>query len=132
MTLIVLRVDGFDPQDQRPGLWLAGDFVDSPVSDWSLSGEHYVFYLQTNTSYFVPHSVKVYYATLEGNLYLLSAYYIGGTFPGMRSWNRNIVRGPRIRFVIGDKLYNQIVSYMSDESIRRPIYDALGDKYLDW
>ena len=24
------------------------------------------------------------------------------------------------------------MSYVSDESIRRPVYDALGDKYPDW
>ena len=65
MTLIVLRVVGVDPQDQRPGLWLAGDVVDSPVSDWSFTDDHYEIYLQTNTPYFVPHSVTVYCATLE-------------------------------------------------------------------
>ena len=132
VTLIVLRVVGVDPQDQRPGLWLAGDVVDSPVSDWSFTDDHYEIYLQTNTPYFVPHSVTVYCATLEGNLYLLSAYYTGGTYPDMRSWNRNIVRDPRIRLRIGGKLYDQKVSYVSDESIRRPVYDALGDKYPDW
>ena len=50
----------------------------------------------------------------------------------MRSWSRNIVRDARIRLRIGRKLYDQKVSYVSDESIRRPVYDALGDKYPDW
>ena len=66
VRLLVLRVVGVDPQDQRPGLWLAGDVVDSSVSDWSFTDDHYEIYLQTNTPYFVPHSVTVYCATLEG------------------------------------------------------------------
>ena len=40
VTLIVLRVVGVDPQDQRPGLWLACDVVDSPVSDLSFTDDH--------------------------------------------------------------------------------------------
>ena len=130
--VLVLRVVGVDPQDQRPGLWLAGDVADSPVSDWTFTDEYYEIYLQTNTPYLIPHSVTVYCATLEGNLYLLSAYYTGGTFPEMRSWNRNIVRDPRIRLRIGGQLFDQRVSYVSDELIRRPVYDALGEKYPDW
>ena len=50
----------------------------------------------------------------------------------MRSWNRNIVRDSRIRLKIGDQVFDQTVSYVSDESIRRPVYDALGAKYPAW
>ncbi len=132
VVLVVLRTLGVEPQDRRPGLWLTGEMPAMPVTDWSFSDEHAEIYLQTNTRWLIPHSVTVYCATLDGDLYLLSAYYTGGTFPEMRSWNRNIVRDPRIRLKIGDQVFDQSVSYVSDESIRRPVYDALGAKYPDW
>ena len=132
LTLIVLRVVGVDPQDQRPGLWLAGKLSETPLNDWAFTDDHYEIYLQTNTPYFIPHSVTVYCATYDGELYLLSAYYTGGTFPDMRSWNRNIVRDPRVRLRIGGQLFDQTVNYVSDEMIRRPVYDALGEKYPNW
>lgn len=132
VTLMVLRFVGLAPQDQRAGLWLTGDLASMPVTDWSFTDDHAEIYLQTNTPYFIPHSVTVYCASYQGDLYLLSAYYSGGTYPDMRSWNRNIVRDPRIRLKIGEQLFDQTVRYVSDESIRRPVYDALGAKYPDW
>lgn len=132
MVLATLRFFGVAPQDQRPGLWLTGELPSMPVADWSFTDEHAEIYLQTKTPYLLPHSVTVYCATLNGELYLLSAYYTGGTFPEMRSWNRNIMRDPRIRLKIGDQLFDQTVSYVFDESIRRPVYQALGEKYPDW
>ena len=132
VILASLRFFGVAPQDLRPGLWLKGEVAVMPVSDWSFSDDHAEVYLQTNTPYLIPHSVTVYCATYDGELYLLSAYYTGGTFPEMRSWNRNIVRDPRVRLKIGEQLFDQTVSYVSDESIRRPVYDALGAKYPDW
>ncbi|NKB34649.1 MAG: hypothetical protein GKR91_16270 [Pseudomonadales bacterium] len=132
VTLAFLRFFGVAPQDLRPGLWLTGEVAAMPVTDWSFTDEHAEIYLQTKTAYLIPHSVTVYCASLNGELYLLSAYYTGGTYPEMRSWNRNIVRDPNIRLKIGDQLFDQTVSYVSDESIRRPVYQALGDKYPDW
>ena len=132
VTLLVLRSVGVSPQDQRAGLWLAGDEVTTPIDDWSFTDDYEEIFLQTNTPYFIPHSVTVYCASYQGDLYLLSAYYSGGTYPDMRSWNRNIVRDPRIRLKIGEQLFDRTVSYVYDESIRSPVYDALGDKYPDW
>ena len=57
LTLIVLRVVGGDPQNQRPGLWLAGKLSETPLNDWAFTDDHYEIYLQTNTPYFIPHSV---------------------------------------------------------------------------
>jgi len=131
-VLATLRFVGVEPQDRTPGLWLKGDVPAMPVTDWSFTDEHAEIHLQTSTAYLIPHSVTVYCATMDNKLYLLSAYYDGGTFPEMRSWNRNIVRDPRIRLKIGDQLFDQTVSYVDDESIRRPVYDALGEKYPNW
>lgn len=132
VTLGMLRFFGVDPQDRRPGLWLTGDLATMPVYDWSFTDDHEEIHLQTKTPYLIPHSVTIYCASYNGDLYLLSAYYTGGTYPDMRSWNRNIVRDPNVRLKIGDQLFDQTVSYVADESIRRPVYQTLGAKYPDW
>ena len=58
LIVLVLRVVGVDPQDQRPGLWLAGDVADSPVSDWTFTDEYYEIYLQTNTPLLCLYSIQ--------------------------------------------------------------------------
>ena len=132
VSLGPLRFLGLEPKDQRPGLWLTGELATEPVNDWSFTDDYGEIHLQTKTPYLMPHSVTVYCASYNGELYLLSAYYTGGTYPEMRSWNRNIVRDPRVRLKIGDQLFDQTVSYVSDESIRKPVYETLGAKYPEW
>lgn len=46
-----------DPKDRRPGLWLSGDAVTAPVTDWSFSDAFQEIQLETKTWYLVPHSV---------------------------------------------------------------------------
>ena len=97
-----LRVFGFEPGDMRPVLWLTGELV------------------------------TVYCAQYNGDFYLFSAYYGGGNFPDMRGWNQNVMRDPRVRLKIGDRLFDQTLRYVDDESIRTPVHQAFADKYPEW
>ena len=132
LMLGLMRVVDVAPKDQRPGLWLKGELVASPVSDWSFTDEVKEIYVQTNTRYFVPHSVTTYSAIYNDDFYLMSAYYGGGRFPDARSWNRNIVRDPRVRLKIGDRLFDQTVAYVDDPSVRAPVHQAFVAKYPEW
>lgn len=132
VTLLSLRTFGYEPQDLGPGLWLSGEVVDEPVSDWSFTDDFGEIFIQTNTAYFIPHSVTAYCAYYDGNFYLFSAYYEGGTFPEMRSWNKNIMRDPRVRLKIGDKLYDQTVRHITDESVKNPVIESFEKKYPQW
>ena len=102
IALAGLRVFGFEPSDMRPGLWLTGELV------------------------------TVYCAQYNGDFYLFSAYYGGGNFPDMRGWNQNVMRDPRVRLKIGDRLFDQTLRYVDDESIRTPVHQAFADKYPEW
>ena len=102
IALASLRVFGFEPSDMRPGLWLTGELV------------------------------TVYCAHYNGDFYLFSAYYGGGNFPDMRGWNQNVMRDPRVRLKIGDRLFDQTLRYVDDESIRTPVHQAFADKYPEW
>ncbi len=131
-TLGSLRLFGYEPSDQRPGLWLTGDRVTEPVTDWSFTDDHPVIYVQTRTPYLIPHSVTTYCAFYEGDLYLFSAYYQGGVFPDERGWNRNVMRDPRVRLKIGDRIFDQTVSLVTDAETRAAVHASAVAKYPQW
>ena len=132
VVLLSLRLFGLEPQDQRPGLWLTGDLVSEPVSDWSFTDGHIEIFVQTNTRYGIPHSITTYCTDYAGNFYLFSAYYGGGTFPDDRGWNRNVMRDPRVRIKIGDSLYDRELNYVTNESVRAGVHNELISKYPQW
>ncbi len=132
VTLVSLRTFGYEPQDQRPGFWLAGELVAEPVQDWSFSDAFGEIFVQTKTRYGIPHSVTTYCTFYNGNFYLFSAYYQGGTFPDLRGWNRNVMRDPRVRLKIGDRLYDQTVRHITDDALRAPVIQSFMSKYPEW
>ena len=132
IALASLRVFGFEPDDMRPGLWLTGELVTEPVTDWDFTDQYEEIFVQTKTWYGIPHSVTVYCAQYNGDFYLFSAYYGGGNFPDKRSWNQNVMRDPRVRLKIGDQLFDQTLTYIDDEIIRTLVHQAFADKYPKW
>ena len=132
IALASLRIVGFEPRDGRPGLWLAGELVTEPVTDWDFTNQFGEIFLQTSTTYGIPHSVTVWGAVYDGDFYLFSSYRGGGNFPDKRAWNRNVLRDPRVRLKIGDRLFDQTLRHIDNERIRTPVYQAFVDKYPDW
>ena len=131
-ALVSLRLLGYEPSDLRPGLWLTGDRVAEPVTDWSFTEDHQEIFVQTRTPYLIPHSVTTYCTFYEGDLYLFSAYYQGGVFPDERGWNRNVMRDPRVRLKIGDRLFDQTVSHVADAETREAVHASAVAKYPQW
>jgi len=129
VALIVLRVVGLDPKDRRAGLWLTGEVVTTPVTDWSFTDKYRNIYVQTKTWYLVPHSVTTGCTAKDGKLYLTSIYRPGQQFPRDKAWNRNIVRDPRVRLKIGDKLYDQTLAQVMDEIEKDAVLEAKAKKY---
>ena len=66
----------------RPGLWLTGEVVTAPVTDWSFTDKHPTIYAQTRTPYLLPHSVTITCVAHDGQLYLTSIFREGAPFPG--------------------------------------------------
>ena len=48
-VLLVLSVTGFEPTGRVAGLWLKGDSVTTPVTDWSFTDKIPEIKLQTQT-----------------------------------------------------------------------------------
>ena len=54
LALITLRIVGLEPQDRRPGLWIKGELVTTPIADWSFTDQFEEIYLETR--YLASHS----------------------------------------------------------------------------
>ena len=37
VVMLVLALTACNPKDRRPGTWLSGDLVETPISDWSFT-----------------------------------------------------------------------------------------------
>ena len=129
LLLAVARITGFEPNGRRPGLWLKGDLVTTPVVDWSFADKIQNVKIQTNTWYLLPHSVTINCVAYEGQLYLDSFYGPGLTYPHGRSWNEDVARDPHVRIKIGDQLYDRTLSYVTDQAERARVIEAKRKKY---
>ena len=129
LLLIALRITGFRPHGNTPGLWLKGDLVTTPVTDWSFTDNIETVNVQTSTWYLLPHSVTTYCVAYNGQLYLTSVYRKGLEYPHGRSWNADVARDPHVRIKIGDKLYDRTLSYVADPAERAPVIAAKRKKY---
>lgn len=135
--LLILRVTGLEPEymdytteayNERgrmtwPGLWLKGELVREPVSnwDWVSAVDHPVrgntIMVETRTWYGIPYSVTI-LPTPRGD-----KLYIGGSargerlaraFPDYKQWWSNVERDPRVRIKIDGKLYEMTAVLVSD------------------
>jgi hypothetical protein len=136
LTLFTLRLTGLEPQYleakdlpahnmiARPGLWLRGEVVTTPVRDWSFVNElehpgrnTNTILVETRTPYFIPHSVRVVPFVRNGQLYIHSYQdRMGVEFPKDKAWTSNVARDPRVRLKIGGKLYEMTVVLIADRA----------------
>ena len=124
LVLLVLRITGLDPKGLRPGLWLRGNLVTTPVTDWSFANMQTI-QLQTRTWYLLPHSVNIECVVYNGHLYVSSVHYRpGATY----RWNNDVLRDPHVRIRIGNKLYDRTLSYVTDPAEKAGVMAA---KYKD-
>lgn len=123
-VLLVLSVTGFGPHDRTPGLWLKGDLVTAPVTDWSFTNQIPQIEVQTQTPFLLPHSVTIWCAVYNGNLYVTSARG--------RQWVENVVRDPHVRLKIADKVYDRTMSLIDDPAEKAAVLQAKGKKYPQW
>lgn len=134
LLLVTLQATGFEPRDcttasaswscRAPGLWLKGELVTGPVSDWSFSNQFRTIKLQTQSSFLLPYSVSIWCAVYNDNLYVTS--YRG------RWWVENIVRDPHVRLKIGGRVFERTLSLVTDPDEKAAVLQAKGKKYPEW
>jgi hypothetical protein len=121
LALLVLRITGLDPKGLRPGLWLKGDLVTTPVTDWSFAEKAPFISIQTRTWYLLPHSVNISCLSYNGHLYISSVGYR----PGVKyRWNDDLIRDPHVRIKIGNQLYDRSATLVTDPAEKEAVLDA--------
>ena len=132
--LLLLSITGFEPKGcppadrslscRVPGLWIKGEPVTTPVTDWSFTDKIPEIKIQTQTPFLLPHSVTIWCAVYNGNLYVTS--YRG------RMWTEDIIRDPSVRLKIGDQIFDRTLSVVNDPAEKAAVLQAKGKKYPQW
>ena len=129
LLLIVLSITGFEPRERTPGLWLKGNLVTTPVTDWSFTDQVSQVEVQTRSRFLIPHSVTTYCVALNGQLYLDSFYPPGVEYPHGRTWNENVARDPHVRLKIGSNLYDVTLVHDTDPADKAAVLQLVAKKY---
>ncbi len=136
LLLLIFRITGFEPRScstiyeswacRLPGLWLRGDLVTTPVTDWSFTDKIPTIKLQTHTWYLLPHSVNIGCVYYNGHLYVSSVYMR----PDVKyRWNQDVLRDPRVRLKIGNQLYDRTLVNVTDPVEKAGVLEAKSKKY---
>ena len=112
-----------EPSDQRPGLWLSGEPAEISPKDWRFTNEYKEIYVEVQTPYFIPHSVTIWCAELEGEL------YIGARNPEEKKWPGWVATSPQVKLKIAEKVYLATTQQISDEKLIGKIKAAYAAKY---
>jgi hypothetical protein len=121
------------------GLWLTGNVVNTPVTDWSFIDAVSNVQLETRTWYLIPHFVRTDIARNGAQLYLFSEYFapapgqpdLRDRFPEARFWNRMVVRDPRVHVKIGDRVFQMRAYPLTDTSGMEIARQEFLNKYAD-
>ena len=125
VSLLILapQLGCVEPADRRPGLWLSGDLAKGPVADWAFTADHREIMIETQTPYWVPHSVTILCASMGGRL------YVAAREPAGKRWLDHVDRDPDVRLKIGDRLFEQRLALIEGAAAREAVYAAYVSKY---
>lgn len=126
VLLVIFRFTGLEPHNRIPGLWLKGNVVTTPVSDWSFTDKIPQIHIQTNTWYLLPHSVTINCIAYNGQLYVASVY---PSITPRHHWNDDVMRDPHVRLQIGDQIYDRTLTPVTDPAERQAVLNARAKKY---
>jgi hypothetical protein len=112
-----------EPSDERPGLGLSGEVHPHVVEDWSFTEDADEIFIETVTSYWIPHSVTVWCVTVGDEL------YIAADDADQKSWVANVARDPNVRLKIEDKVYEQKLVPVIDATTITAIDSGFVRKY---
>jgi|SRR5579872_6864951 len=135
VVLVVLRITGLNPigdvpgPRNYPGLWLSGQVVTTPVTDWSFVTQYRTDKVQTRTRFLIPHSVTTGFIVYNGQLYLTSFFRAGMPFPQGKMWVSDVMRDPHVRIKFGDKLYDCVLSHVTDPNERAAVLGSRAKQF---
>ncbi len=123
ITLALTVACSVDPSDERPGLGLSGEVQRQGVEDWSFTSDANEIFIETVTSYWIPHSVTAWCVTVGNEL------YVAADDADEKIWVANVARDPNVRLKIGDKVYEQKLVPVRDAATIASIDSGFVRKY---
>ncbi len=122
ITVFLVVLAACEPSGQRPGLALSGE--PSPfLDDWTFTKDHLEIAIQISPPYLIPHSVTIWCASLNGDL------YVAAGAPDTKNWPGWVAKDPNVKLKIGDKLYLARLEVLQDESLIRSLQKVYAKKY---
>jgi hypothetical protein len=122
LALSLVATACFSPEDQRPGLRLAGEPVAIPA-DWSFTNDHKEIAVEVQSPYLLSHSVTIWCAEVDG------ALYIGARNPESKRWPGWVDADPDVRLKIGEQLYEVSLIPLDQPERINPLRRAYAAKY---
>ena len=123
LSIGIALVGCFGPEDRRPGLSLRGEVVSAPPSDWAFTDDHREIAVEVRTPYLLPHSVTIWCAQVDGELYL------GARNPETKRWPGWADRDPDVRLGIGERVYEVRLIPLVDADRLGRLREAYAAKY---
>jgi len=111
------------PADESPGLWLNGDVVAQPVDNWQFAAEIEEIFVETSPWYGIAHSTTIWSVVSEGKL------FIGSYGEEKKTWENNLAQDSEARLGISDKLYEVVITPVTDKQLTADLDLAYIQKY---
>ncbi len=120
--LAILVLAGCEPENRTPGLWLSGAQQPFP-DDWSFSQDHREITIEVATPYFIPHSVTIWCAELDGDL------YVGAAAPDTKNWPGWVMDSPDVVLKVGEAIYEATLTRLSEQDHIDSVRSVYAAKY---
>jgi hypothetical protein len=123
LLVAAIVVAACEPNGPTPGQWLRGNVVESLPQDWAFTDGYQEVFVEVATPYFIPHSVTIWCAQVDGKLFIAARDPESKNWPGWVDSNRDV------RLKIADKLYDVAAADLSDEETLAAVRSAYAEKY---
>jgi len=123
MLIALMSACAIDPKDERPGLGLTGEVYQHAIEDWSFTEDSDEIFIETVTSYWIPHSVTAWCVTVGDEL------YVSADDADKKSWVANVARESNVRLKIKGKIYELKLVPVTDPTTIEAIDSGFVRKY---
>ena len=121
--ILLMAACAIDPRDGRPGLGLTGEVHQQAIDDWSFTEDSGEIFIETVTSYWIPHSVTAWCVMVGDGM------YVAADDANEKSWVANVARDPNVRLKIEGKVYEQKLIPVTDAKTIASIDSGFARKY---
>jgi len=123
IVIALMAACAIDPKDGRPGLGLTGEVHQQASEGWSCTEDAGEIFIETVTSYRIPHSVTAWCVTVGKEL------YVSADDSDKKTWVANVARDPNVRLKIKGRIYEQKLVPVVDPTTIASIDSGFVRKY---